>query len=70
MATAAGVAGGALLFEGIRGMFGHNTAAAATPPAPLLPPEQLSAADLAQDEGAADDYDMTSDDSSFDRSDT
>src|SRR5262249_20109255 len=74
LATAAGVAGGALLFEGIRGMLGHNpgpfgSAAAA---APLSPPDhlssssgrdQLSSADLAQDEGAADDYDLTSDDS-------
>jgi hypothetical protein len=83
LTTAAGVAGGALLFEGIRGMLGHNpgpfsTAAAAapltTPDQPLLPPDQLpsdqlSAADLAQDDGAADDYDMTSNDSSFDTDD-
>jgi uncharacterized protein len=76
MATAAGVAGGALLFEGIRGMFGHPAAAATA--APLLPPDslpaaspqdQLSSADLAQDDGAADDYDMTSDNSSFDTDD-
>jgi hypothetical protein len=74
LATAAGVAGGALLFEGIRNMLGHNpgpfsTAAAASP---LLPPDQLasdqlpsdklSSADLAQDDGAADDYVMTSND--------
>ncbi len=44
MATAAGVAGGALLFEGIRGLMGSNPgpfgqSAAATQPAPLLPPD-------------------------------
>jgi len=81
LTTAAGVAGGALLFEGIRSMLGHNpgpfgSAAAA---APLMPPDQLasnqlssdqlSSADLAQDDGAADDYDMTSNDSSFDTDD-
>src|SRR5476649_410147 len=76
MMTAAGVAGGALLFEGIRNMMGHNPgpfgagAANAAPllsPDPLMPPDQLpdhlSSADLAQDDGAADDYDTTSDDS-------
>ena len=71
MTTAAGVAGGALLFEGIRGMFGHNQAQAASP---LLPPdglaparsEQFNSADLAQDDGAADDYDLTDDNSGFD----
>jgi hypothetical protein len=64
-------------------MLGHNpgpfsTAAAAapltTPDQPLLPPvqlpsDQLSSADLAQDDGAADDYDMTLNDSSFDTDD-
>ncbi len=63
LATAAGVAGGALLFEGIRGMFGGHQAQAASP---LLPPDQFSSADLAQDDGAADDYDMTDDNSGFD----
>jgi hypothetical protein len=71
LTTAAGVAGGALLFEGIRGMFGHNQAQAASP---LLPPdglapersEQFRSADLAQDEGAADDYDLSDDNSGFD----
>ena len=82
LATAAGVAGGALLFEGIRNMLGHNpgpfsTAAAA---APLLPPDslasntlsqdQLSSVDLAQDDGSADDYGLSgSDDSTFDNDD-
>ena len=74
LATAAGVAGGALLFEGIRSMFGHSTQALAQTPqgladtSPLMPPERLSSTDLAQDEGAADDYDLTSDDSGFDSS--
>jgi hypothetical protein len=76
LTTAAGVAGGALLFEGIRSMFGHSTQALANPafdsslnnPSPLMPPDQMSSADLAQDEGAADDYDLTSDDSGFDSS--
>jgi hypothetical protein len=77
--TAAGVAGGALLFEGIRNMLGHSSGpfSSAAAASPLLPPDQLasdhiSSADLAQDEGAADDYDLTSDDSGnsgFDSSD-
>lgn len=50
MATAAGVAGGALLFEGIRGLMGSNPGpfgqAAAAQPAPLLPQDsQQSFAD-------------------------
>lgn len=102
LATAAGVAGGALLFDGIRGLFGHsvgplggstgllndplntagNTAGhdpVSTPvndPAnsPLMPPDHLSSADLAQDDGSADNYDASSDDmgsndSGFDTSD-
>ena len=82
LTTAAGVAGGALLFEGIRSMLGHNpgpfsTAAAASPlmppdqlPADQLPSDQLSSVDLAQDDGSADDYDLSSsDDSGFDTND-
>ena len=80
LTTAAGVAGGALLFEGIRGMFGHNTQALAQQPqgfmdntplsdnSPLMPPDNLSSADLAQDDGAADDFDQASNDSGFDSS--
>jgi len=70
MMTAAGVAGGALLFEGIRNMMGHNPgpfgagAANAATPSPLMPPDHLSSADLAQDDGVADDYNTASDDSS------
>jgi len=47
MATAAGVAGGALLFEGIRSLMGSNPGpfgqAAAAQPAPLLPPDSQQA---------------------------
>ena len=47
MATAAGVAGGALLFEGIRNLMGHNPGpfgqAAAAQPAPLLPQDSQQA---------------------------
>lgn len=71
LTTAAGVAGGALLFEGIRNMMGgHGNAMAAplmTPDtSPLMPPDNYSPSDLAQDDGAADDYDMTDDNSGFD----
>ena len=73
LTTAAGVAGGALLFEGIRNMLGHNPgpfgaahAAGALDPSPLMPPDAgpLSSVDLAQNDGAADDYDVSGDDSS------
>jgi uncharacterized protein len=48
MATAAGVAGGALLFEGIRGLMGNNPGpfgqtASAAQPAPLLPQDNQQA---------------------------
>jgi len=71
LATAAGVAGGALLFEGMRNLFAHNPGpfGGVAQAAPLLPPdnarEQFSSADLAQDDGAADDYDLTDDNSGF-----
>ena len=74
LATAAGVAGGALLFESLRGLFGHSEGAypsggpGTAAPSPLMPPDQISSADLAQDEGAADDYDLTSNDSGPDDS--
>ena len=60
MTTAAGVAGGALLFEGIRSLMGSNPfgSAAATQPSPLLPPDSLPATpsqDQAQDQAMADD---------------
>ena len=81
LTTAAGVAGGALLFEGIRNMFGHSTQAFASPlsdvqplagNSPLMPPDQISSADLAQNDSSAADYDTASDasndDSGFDSS--
>lgn len=50
LATAAGVAGGALLFEGIRNMMGSSPGAfgpsLAQTPSPLLPPDGLSASSL------------------------
>ena len=66
MATAAGVAGGALLFQGISSLINRQ-------PGPFgghAQGDQLlgsdNAADLAQDEGAADDYNLTDDTSGFD----
>ena len=66
MATAAGVAGGALLFEGIRSLMGSHpgpfgSAAAAAQPSPLLPPDSLPAAP-SQDQALADDGAVGSDD--------
>ena len=75
MATAAGVAGGALLFEGIRSLMGSNPgpfgSAAAAQPSPLLPPDSLPATPsqdqaMADDgavgqDGQVDDYDTASD---------
>ena len=79
MATAAGVAGGALLFEGIRNMMGSNpfgSSAAAAQPSPLLPPDsQQQQAYAGESDGMADssqdggDYDTASDDSAMDSSD-
>jgi len=78
MATAAGVAGGALLFEGIRSMMGSNpfgSPAAAAQPSPLLPPDsQQQQAYAGESDGMADssqdgDYDTASDDSAMDSSD-
>ena len=82
MATAAGVAGGALLFEGIRGLMGSNpfgSSAAAAQPSPLLPPDSLpqqqayagesdGMPDSSQDSQDGGDYDTASDDSSMDSS--
>jgi hypothetical protein len=69
MATAAGVAGGALLFEGIRGLMGSNPgpfgSAAAAQPSPLLPPDSLPAApsqDQAQNQAVADNNATAQDD--------
>jgi hypothetical protein len=76
MATAAGVAGGALLFEGIRNLMGGNAgpfgpSSLAQTPSPLLPPDSLPDAPasqqaynddpgLAQDDQPLDDYDSAS----------
>jgi hypothetical protein len=83
LTTAAGVAGGALLFQGISSMFGHGTQALANSagsPSSLLPPDSLSSGDSGQDVAAAanydsgsgydsgSDYDTSSDDSGFDSS--
>lgn len=65
MATAAGVAGGALLFEGIRGLMGSNplgqtqTAAGGTTPPELRPPDSSAQQQqaLADDQAGAGDYD-------------
>jgi hypothetical protein len=80
LTTAAGVAGGALLFEGIRGLLSNGSSPfAAAAAAPLLPPDslpseqptsdqsssdQFSSTDVAQDDSSADDYDAGSSDDS------
>ena len=66
MATAAGVAGGALLFEGIRGLMGNNPfgqQTAAAQPAPLMPQDQQALADnnpMPDDLQGGEDYDTAS----------
>ncbi len=76
MATAAGVAGGALLFEGIRGLMGSNpfsqqqqqAAAGGTTPQELLPPESSAQQQqaLADDQAGAGEYDTAAlDDGGF-----
>ena len=67
MMTAAGVAGGALLFEGIRGLMGSNpgpfgqqqAAAGDQTPQELMPPESAAQQQqaLAEDQAGAGDYD-------------
>lgn len=75
LTTAAGVAGGALLFQGVRSLLGNGggpfSAHAATPApvqaAPLLGPTddnlRSTEADVDEDDDASDDYDTASDDS-------
>lgn len=73
MATAAGVAGGALLFEGIRGLMGSNpfgqqqAAMGGSTPAELLPPDSSTQQQaLADDQAGVDDYDTAAaDDGGF-----
>lgn len=68
MATAAGVAGGALLFEGIRGLMGSNpfgqqqAAMGGTTPPELLPPDATPQQQqaFADDQAGAGDYDTAS----------
>lgn len=73
LTTAAGVAGGALLFQGISSMFGHSTGQAlanpAINPSSLMPPDQLPPVDLGPDMASAGNYDSTPDNSGFDDSD-
>lgn len=74
MATAAGVAGGALLFEGIRSLMGSNPGpfgqAAAAQPAPLLPQDSQQDSQQALDDNPMpadlrnDDYDTAAYDDS------
>jgi hypothetical protein len=66
LATAAGVAGGALLFDGIRNLLGHSASPfGMLDPSPLgtpsavMPADQVSSVDLAQDDGSADNYDAS-----------
>jgi hypothetical protein len=74
MATAAGVAGGALLFEGIRGLMGSNpfgqqqAAVGGTTPPELLPPDSSTQAQqaFADDQAGTGDYDTAAvDDGGF-----
>ncbi len=75
MATAAGVAGGALLFEGIRGLMGSNpfgqaqqAAMGGTTPPELLPPDSSTQQQqaFADDQAGAGDYDTAAvDDGGF-----
>jgi hypothetical protein len=66
MATAAGVAGGALLFQGISSLINRQPGPFASQPQGQQLLGSDNAADLAQDEGAADDYNLTDDTSGFD----
>ncbi|HQS14416.1 DUF2076 domain-containing protein [Reyranella sp.] len=73
MATAAGVAGGALLFEGIRGLMGSNpfgqqqAAMGGSTPPELLPPDSSTQQQaFADDQAGAGDYDTAAvDDGGF-----
>ena len=56
LTTAAGVAGGALLFEGVRNLLGNssNPFSAAAAAAPLLPPDHLPSEQLTSDQSTSD----------------
>jgi uncharacterized protein len=76
MMTAAGVAGGALLFEGIRNMMGHTSSPFGASPAAAMDTSQIMPSDLRQDDSSqsdqsqndqpVDNYDTSSDDSDSD----
>ena len=76
MMTAAGVAGGALLFEGIRNMMGHASSPFGASPAAAMDTSQIMPPDLRQDDSSlsdqsqsdqpVDNYDTSSDDSDSD----
>jgi hypothetical protein len=71
MMTAAGVAGGALLFEGIRNMMGHTSSPFGASPAAAMDTSQIMPPDLRQDDPSqndspVDNYDTSSDDSDSD----
>lgn len=66
MMTAAGVAGGALLFEGIRNMMGHTSSPFGAAPAAAMDTSSIMPADLRQNDVPVDEYDTSSDDSDSD----
>jgi hypothetical protein len=72
LTTAAGVAGGALLFQGISSMFGHSTSQAfanpAMNPSSLLPPDQFPSNDYGQDVASAGNYDSAAGNAAYDNS--
>jgi hypothetical protein len=78
MMTAAGVAGGALLFEGIRGLMGSNpgpfgSSAAAAQPSPLMPADNQSSNGQSSDgqqQGFADDGNSDDSGSDYDTADS
>ena len=71
MMTAAGVAGGALLFEGIRNMMGHTSSPFGASPAAAMDTSQLMPSDLrsndqSQSDQPVDEYDTSQDDTDTD----
>ena len=66
MMTAAGVAGGALLFEGIRNMMGHTSSPFGASPAAAMDTSNLMPADLRQNDAPVEEYDTSMDDSDSD----
>jgi hypothetical protein len=66
MMTAAGVAGGALLFEGIRNMMGHTSSPFGASPAAAMDTSNVMPADLRQNDTPVEEYDTSMDDSDSD----